>query len=205
MALLADTDFFFFSRRGRHRRCLSDWSSDVCSPDLFLLRLRRGLIACSQAVFLSAANQINATICRQPFTIIMACNTGPRRNSMKLPSIALSLLMFATLILMAGCAAPPTAVTFTTPYQAVLLSNNSVYYGKLAGFGTASPVLTDIFYIVTQTDPNTKETKNMLVKRGKELHGPDRMYLNATSIVFVEPVGADSKVAQLIDEAAKKQ
>jgi hypothetical protein len=124
---------------------------------------------------------------------------------MKLPSIALSLLMFATLILMAGCAAPPTAVTFTTPYQAVLLSNNSVYYGKLAGFGTASPVLTDIFYIVTQTDPNTKETKNMLVKRGKELHGPDRMYLNATSIVFVEPVGADSKVAQLIDEAAKKQ
>jgi hypothetical protein len=135
----------------------------------------------------------------------MACNTGPRRNSMKLPSIALSLLMFATLILMAGCAAPPTAVTFTTPYQAVLLSNNSVYYGKLAGFGTASPVLTDIFYIVTQTDPNTKETKNMLVKRGKELHGPDRMYLNATSIVFVEPVGADSKVAQLIDEAAKKQ
>ena len=135
----------------------------------------------------------------------MACNTGPRRNSMKLPSIALSLLMFATLILMAGCAAPPTAVTFTTPYQAVLLSNNSVYYGKLAGFGTASPVLTDVFYIVSQTDPNTKETKNMLVKRGKELHGPDRMYLNATSIVFVEPVGADSKVAQLIDEAAKKQ
>jgi hypothetical protein len=124
---------------------------------------------------------------------------------MKLPSIALSLLMFATLILMAGCAAPPTAVTFTTPYQAVLLSNNSVYYGKLAGFGTASPVLTDVFYIVSQTDPNTKETKNMLVKRGKELHGPDRMYLNATSIVFVEPVGADSKVAQLIDEAAKKQ
>jgi hypothetical protein len=124
---------------------------------------------------------------------------------MKLRSVALSLLMFTTLIVMAGCAAPPTAVTFTTPYQAVLLSNNSVYYGKLAGFGTPSPVLTDIFYIVTQTDPNTKETKNMLVKRGKELHGPDRMYLNASTIVFVEPVGADSKVAQLIDEASKKQ
>jgi hypothetical protein len=80
---------------------------------------------------------------------------GPRRNSMKLPSIALSLLMFATLILMAGCAAPPTAVTFTTPYQAVLLSNNSVYYGKLAGFGTPNPVLTDVFYIVSQSNPET--------------------------------------------------
>src|SRR5258705_9656702 len=27
---------FFFSSRRRHTRCLSDWSSDVCSSDLFL-------------------------------------------------------------------------------------------------------------------------------------------------------------------------
>src|SRR5205814_5200843 len=26
--------FFFFSSRGRHTSCLSDWSSDVCSSDL---------------------------------------------------------------------------------------------------------------------------------------------------------------------------
>ena len=125
---------------------------------------------------------------------------------MKQRSIVLSLLVFTAIILLAGCTPPPppTAVTFTTPYQAVLLTNNSVYYGKLAGFGTPNPVLTDVFYIVTQTDPTTKQTKNMLVKRGKELHGPDRMYLNASSIVFVEPVGADSKVAQLISEAGKQ-
>src|SRR5205814_3926582 len=28
---------FFFSSRRRHTRCLSDWSSDVCSSDLELL------------------------------------------------------------------------------------------------------------------------------------------------------------------------
>src|SRR5471030_2224656 len=28
--------FFFFSSRRRHTRCLSDWSSDVCSSDLAL-------------------------------------------------------------------------------------------------------------------------------------------------------------------------
>src|SRR5947199_1262902 len=28
--------FFFFSSRRRHTRCLSDWSSDVCSSDLWL-------------------------------------------------------------------------------------------------------------------------------------------------------------------------
>src|SRR5262245_63409161 len=29
--------FFFFSSRRRHTRCLSDWSSDVCSSDLALM------------------------------------------------------------------------------------------------------------------------------------------------------------------------
>src|SRR5262245_66119643 len=33
--LLCQVDpFFFFSSRRRHTRCLSDWSSDVCSSDL---------------------------------------------------------------------------------------------------------------------------------------------------------------------------
>src|SRR5438045_4581254 len=32
--LLAFCFFFFFSSRRRHTRCLSDWSSDVCSSDL---------------------------------------------------------------------------------------------------------------------------------------------------------------------------
>src|SRR5262245_63159109 len=31
-----DTFLFFFSSRRRHTRCLSDWSSDVCSSDLVL-------------------------------------------------------------------------------------------------------------------------------------------------------------------------
>src|SRR5436853_4819864 len=29
--------FFFFSSRRRHTRCLSDWSSDVCSSDLYAI------------------------------------------------------------------------------------------------------------------------------------------------------------------------
>jgi len=92
------------------------------------------------------------------------------------------------------------AITCATPYQAVLLSNNSVYFGKLSGYETPNPALTDVFYILSKTDPTTKQVQNVLLKRGKELHGPDRMYLNANSIVFVEPAGIDSKVAQLIAE-----
>ena len=111
-------------------------------------------------------------------------------------------LIVLTIAFAAGCSR--SGVTFPTPYQAVLLSNNSVYYGKLAGYGTPNPVLTDVYYIVSKTDPDTKQVSNVLVKRGKELHGPDRMYLNASQIVFVEPVGTDSKVAQLINEAGKQ-
>src|SRR5262245_63328631 len=33
--------YFFFSSRRRHTRCLSDWSSDVCSSDLGAIRQHR--------------------------------------------------------------------------------------------------------------------------------------------------------------------
>ena len=76
---------------------------------------------------------------------------------------------------------------------------------KLEGYGTRFPVLKDVFYIQSSTNPETKQTMNVLVKRGKELHAPDRMNLNPSQIILVEPVGPDSKVAQLIAEQKKQQ
>ncbi len=96
---------------------------------------------------------------------------------------------------------PGPPVTFTTPYQAVLLTNGTAYFGKLEGYGTPRPVLSEVYYIVTQNNPETKQSSNVLVKRGKELHEPDRMYLNPNQILCVEPVGEKSKVAQLIAQA----
>ena len=94
-----------------------------------------------------------------------------------------------------------SSIRFSTPYQAVLLTNGSVYFGHLKEYGTPNPVLTDVFYVVSQTDPETKQVKSSLIKRGKEMHEPDRMYLNPTQIVFVETVGTNSKVALLISQA----
>lgn len=96
------------------------------------------------------------------------------------------------------------SLKFDTPYQAVLLTNGSVYFGKLENYGTKFPLLRDVYYVQTSTSPETKQATNVLVKRGKELHGPDRMYLNPSQIVLVEPVGPDSKVAQLIAESKTK-
>ena len=58
-----------------------------------------------------------------------------------------------------------------------------------------------VIVVVGQTDPETKQIKSSLIKRGKEMHEPDRMYLNPNHIVFVETVGTNSKVAQLIAQA----
>jgi hypothetical protein len=140
--------------------------------------------------------------------MIFAMTTASRKQKC-LKWIALGCLAGLVLLLSTGCPAPAKteaqAVTFSTPYQAVVLINNSVYYGKLSGWGTSNPVLTDVYYIMSKTDPDTKKVSNVLIKRGKELHGPDRMYLNPSQIILVEPVGADSKVAQLISEASKQQ
>jgi hypothetical protein len=93
---------------------------------------------------------------------------------------------------------------FTTPYQAVLLTNGSVYFGKLQDYGTRYPVLLDVYYVQSATNPETKQVTNVLVHRGKELHAPDRMYLNPRHIVLVEPVGPNSKIAELIAQDKAK-
>jgi hypothetical protein len=97
--------------------------------------------------------------------------------------------------------APAAAAVDASKYSAVVLSNGSVYFGKLEGFGTATPLLRDVFYVQSAVNQETKQVTNILVKRGSEWHGPDRMILNASAIVFVEPVGPHSKVAQLIAQA----
>jgi hypothetical protein len=91
-----------------------------------------------------------------------------------------------------------------TTYAAVLLDNNQLYYGKLVNAGSSFPELTDVYYIVSQVNQETKEVKKVLVRRGNEFHGPDRMFLNEHHIVLIEPVGANSEVAKLIEEDKKK-
>jgi hypothetical protein len=118
-------------------------------------------------------------------------------------------LLAGAALLSSGCQrgkpAPASAAIDPNKYYAVLLSNGAVYFGKLEGMGSPSPVLMDVYYVQAgPVDPNTKQPSGMvLVHRGKELHGPDRMIINDKSIVFVEPVGPDSRVAQLIREAKK--
>jgi len=93
----------------------------------------------------------------------------------------------------------------STPYSAVLLDTGQLYYGKLVNAGASFPELTDVYYIQSQVNQETKAVTSVLVRRGNEWHGPDRMFLNQHHIVLIEPVGTSSKVAQLIEDDKKNK
>jgi hypothetical protein len=128
---------------------------------------------------------------------------------MKLPDLVRALLIVA-IVLAAGAGGyllgrtHSAAPALSAEYHAVLLSNGSVYFGKLEGLGSPNPVLRSVYYVQSTVDPQTKAVSSVLVKRGGEWHAPDRMVLEASSIVFVEPVTAGSRVSQLIAESNRR-
>jgi hypothetical protein len=87
----------------------------------------------------------------------------------------------------------------STPYAAVLLDNGQLYYGKLVNADSKFPELTDVYYIQSSVNQETKAVTSVLLPRRNDVHGPDRMFLNQRHIVLIEPVGTGSKVAQLIE------
>jgi hypothetical protein len=123
---------------------------------------------------------------------------------MKTPICALVTL---ALVLGTGCGKPTAASRAAAidlgRYYAVLLDNNSVYFGKLDSIGTDYAVLHDVFYVQSNVDQQSKTISNVLIRRGNEWHGPDRMIINQKAIVLIEPVGTDSRVAQLIEASAR--
>lgn len=96
------------------------------------------------------------------------------------------------------------ALKLDTTYQAVLLDNGQVYYGKIEHTDSELTVLTDVYYIQNQVDPQTKEVKNILIRRGNEWHAPNRTVVFTRHIVEIEPVTASSKVAALIEALKTK-
>jgi len=117
--------------------------------------------------------------------------------------------LLAALVVLLGLAVfqnihSASAPVFKTPYQAVVLTGGQVYYGKLENATGMYPVLRDIFYVVARQDPQTKQASNVLVRRGKELHGPEYMVLNRQSILFIEPVKEDSEIGKWIEEQKRQ-
>ena len=125
----------------------------------------------------------------------------PRISILNISAILLVLLVAAGLLLHFWWVPRHSTPKFDTAYQAVVLTNGSVYLGKIEGLSTPYPVLRDVYYLQTVTTKDTNQPSNILIKRGKEWHAPDHMVLNRQNIVLIEPVGQNSRVAQLISES----
>ena len=112
------------------------------------------------------------------------------------------------LLVLSGCGKSgggSPAFKIDSEYSAVFLDNGQVFFGKLSDIGSDYPLLKEVFYVQTQTNPETKEVRSILIKRGNEWHGPTSMRVNSKHIVIIEPVSAESKVAKLIAEAMAKK
>ena len=120
-------------------------------------------------------------------------------------SVAAMVGMLAMIVVTgAGCEKVSGSPSLSTPYQAVVLTNGQVYFGKLEKLGAQFPTLAEVYYIQSQQNPETKQISNTLVKRGRELHGPDHMIINSQHILFIEPVRPDSQLGKLIEETRKQ-
>lgn len=92
------------------------------------------------------------------------------------------------------------APNLSSSYQAIALMNGQLFFGKVDGLGNDYVVLQDVFYIQARQKPGTTEVANVLIKRGKEAHAPDRMIISRQQIVLIEPVTEGSSIAKLIAE-----
>ncbi|MBW8827447.1 MAG: hypothetical protein JF603_14015 [Acidobacteria bacterium] len=98
----------------------------------------------------------------------------------------------------AGSSEPNMAADFDAKadnglYQAVTLTNGTVYYAKIGHKGGAL-VLTDVYYLTGATAQNPSGS---LVKRGAEIHAPTGdMVLNPDVVLQVDNVGKTSIIAR---------
>jgi hypothetical protein len=85
-------------------------------------------------------------------------------------------------------------------WQAVFLSNNQVYFGKLANESASYVTLSDVYYLRTAGDLDNQSASNLnLIKLGGEVHGPENtIYIPKSSILFFENMKDNSRVVQTI-------
>lgn len=115
--------------------------------------------------------------------------------------IILLVIIFAVWLMMDKLGGGLNLSADPSSYQAVFLTNNQVYFGKLIGESRDYATLNDIFYlqVAQPLQPSQPGGQVNLVKLGNELHGPaDVMRINREHILFVEDLKEDSQVVKAI-------
>lgn len=137
----------------------------------------------------------------------------PKKSKAPMIVGLIALVLIALTIVGAGIMMMISNINATTSvksneYQAVFLTNNLVYFGKIGDITEKYVKLTDIYYLQplqAEEKAAAGQPQIKLVKLGSEVHGPeDTMYINSREILFWENLKNDSKIANMIKEIQAK-
>jgi hypothetical protein len=124
-----------------------------------------------------------------------------------LVGLAFVTALFMAVFLLQGCEQNKSDLKkedFKTEYQSIFLASGAAFFGKIKTIAPLFIELTDVYYVKSSQNIETKQIENKLVKRGKELHGPDVMYITRQNIVMIESISPDSQIGKLIKEVKGK-
>lgn len=156
------------------------------------------------------------TFSQQTATSPAAGGASPARGSANLNAKLLPLVVVAAAILIIGGGyyfLKGRGVGISSgEYQAVFLTNDQVYFGKIVSSSDREVVLRDVYYMVIrqpmQVQPQTPEAtlgaepqdrpRYTLYHLGdREIHGPmDEMRINRDQVLFIEPLREDGVVVR---------
>lgn len=99
-----------------------------------------------------------------------------------------------------------------SPYYAVFLTNDQVYFGKPILKDNNDFILEDVYYLraseenaLISQQESVSSPRFTLIKLGQEVHGPtDRLFINNKNILFYEQLTNESQVVKSINEAKIK-
>lgn len=129
---------------------------------------------------------------------------GDILNTLK-KSVLLIFILSVAILFFIGCAQKdPKEIDLNTEYQGVLLINGTGYFGKIEKIGPRFVTMTEVYYVKNQQNPETKEVQSLLVKRGREWHAPDIMFINMEHVIMIEPVAPKSNLFKIIKDLKTK-
>ena len=119
-------------------------------------------------------------------------------------SICILFLLISFLSMQSCTQEDPKKSDLNTEYQGVLLINGTGYFGKIEKIGPRFVEMKEVYYVQNQQNPETKEVQSLLVKRGREWHAPDRMFINMAQVIMIEPVAPESRLYKIIKDLKTK-
>ncbi|MGH7142205.1 MAG: hypothetical protein ACREF5_01880 [Candidatus Saccharimonadales bacterium] len=131
--------------------------------------------------------------------------------------IGTNLLLFVVALLVATVAwliftsSPNSQASYinTSKLQAIFLNTGQVYFGNIQAMNNQYVVLTNVFYLQTNSSSTTTTTSSAnqnvtLVKLGCELHKPyDQMIINNSEVTFWENLQPSGQVAEAVAQFNK--